>query len=104
MQRLKVYIVNSTRTSKSVPPPVSVILGMRMARRKVLETQGTEGKGLKAMLPELKHSSILPHMTHADKQKKPSLYSFMNPKDLSRLEKFKIETIISDFSFFSLPE
>ena len=47
----------------------------------------------------LKESSI-----HADKQKKPSLYSFMNLKDLSRLEKFKIETIISDFSFFSLPE
>ena len=38
-------IVNSTRTSKSMPPPVSDILGMRMARRKVLETQGTEGKG-----------------------------------------------------------
>ena len=52
----------------------------------------------------LKESSIQPHMTHADKQKKPSLYSFMNLKDLSRLEKFKIETIISDFSFFSLPE
>ena len=29
--------------------------------------------------------------------KKPSIYSFMNPKDLSRLEKLKIETIISDF-------
>ena len=34
-----VDIVNSTRTSKSMPPPVSDILGMRMARRKVLETQ-----------------------------------------------------------------
>ena len=90
-----VDIVNSTRTSKSMPPPVSDILGMRMARRKVLETQGTEGKGFLL----LKESSI-----HADKQKKPSLYSFMNLKDLSRLEKFKIETIISDFSFFSLPE
>ena len=52
----------------------------------------------------LKESSIQPHMTHTDKQKKQSLYTFMNPKDLSRLEKFKIETIISDFSFFSLPE
>ena len=31
-----VDIVNSTRTSKSMPPPVSDILGMRMARRKVL--------------------------------------------------------------------
>ena len=40
-----VDIVNSTRTSKSMPPPVSDILGMRMARRKVLETEGTEGKG-----------------------------------------------------------
>ena len=52
----------------------------------------------------LKESSIQPHMTHTDKQKKQSLYTFMNPKDLSRLEKFKIETIISDFYFFSLPE
>ena len=52
----------------------------------------------------LKESSIQPHMTHTDKQKKQSLYTFMNPKDLSRLEKFKIETKISDFSFFSLPE
>ena len=42
---MMVDIVNSTRTSKSMPPPVSDILGMRMARRKVLETQGTEGKG-----------------------------------------------------------
>ena len=44
-QGVMVDIVNSTRTSKSMPPPVSDILGMRMARRKVLETQGTEGKG-----------------------------------------------------------
>ena len=53
-----VDIVNSTRTSKSMPPPVSDILGMRMARRKVLEIQGTEGKGFP---PQNGHHTGLPN-------------------------------------------
>ena len=47
---------------------------------------------------------MLPELSYAKTQfqKKPGLDSFMYLKDLSRLEKLKIETIISDVFFLQL--
>ena len=55
--------------------------------------------GLKAMLPELSYAETpapydrksLNLVAVSEQQKKPSLYSFMNLKDLSRLENLKLK-------------
>ena len=46
--------------------------------------------------PDLQSACLVQEPSH-NLLKKPRVYSFMNPKDLSRLEKLKIKTIISDF-------